>query len=197
LKVAKESRVNRIEQYQGNLLNHIEALYRPGERDLALALVEALGCSVSDTGFSGDGPESFLAIHPNPSDPDIRNNAFYISPMRPEQQVLEANLARLARDDGELRNALEGYRGAARTLPFGVSHFGLRYVSEDALKEAFAAVGETLSERLGDRLHLRIFDPEDGKRAQATVVQAFVYQDVIVSGSFSYGQLIELQGPPR
>ena len=87
--------MNRIEQYQGNLLNHIEALYRPGEHDLALALVEALGCSVSDTGFSGDGPESFLAIHPNPDDADIRNNAFYISPMRPEQQALEASLARL------------------------------------------------------------------------------------------------------
>jgi hypothetical protein len=189
--------MNRIEQYQGNLLNHIEALYRPGERDLALALVEALGCSVSDTGFSGDGPESFLAIHPNPDDTDIRNNAFYISPMRPEQQALEASLARLARNDAELRDALEAYRGAARTLPFGVSHFGLRYASEDDLKTAFAAVGERLSARLGERLHLRIFDPQDAERAQATVVQAFVYQDVIVSGSFTYGQLIELQGPPR
>ncbi len=189
--------MNRIEQYQGNLLNHIEALYRPGERDLALALVEALGCSVSDTGFSGDGPESFLAIHPNPDDADIRNNAFYISPMRPEQQALEASLARLARDDGELRGALEDYRGAARTLPFGVSHFGLRYASEDALKEAFAKVRETLSERLGERLHQRIFLPEAGERAGATVVQGFIYQDVIVSGSFTYGQLIELQGPPR
>jgi hypothetical protein len=70
--------MERIEAYEGNLLNHIEALYRPGERDLAMELVEALGCSVSDTGFKGDGTESFLAIHPNPADPDIRNNAFYI-----------------------------------------------------------------------------------------------------------------------
>ncbi len=189
--------MNRIGDYEGNLLNHIEALYRPGERDLALALVEALGCSVSDTGFSGDGPESFLAIHPNPADPDIRNNAFYISPMRPEQQALEASLARLASDDEELRAALEGYRGAARTLPFGVSHFGLRYASEDALVAAVDKVRETLSERLGGRLHVRVFDPRQGERSGAQVVQAFVYQDVIVSGSFTYGQLIELQGQPH
>lgn len=189
--------MNSIGDYSGNLLNHIEALYRPGERDLALALVEALGCSVSDTGFSGDGPETFLAIHPNPADPDIRSNAFYISPMRPEQQALEARFSSLARDDDELRGALEAYRGTARTLPFGVSHFGLRYASEDELKHAFAEVGTRLSGQLGDRLHLRLFDPEAGERAGATVVQAFVYQDVIVSGSFTYGQLIELQGPPR
>jgi hypothetical protein len=189
--------MQRIDDYTGNLLNHIEALYRPGERSLAISLAKALGCSVSDTGFSGDGPESFLAIHPNPGDPDIRSNAFYISPMRPEQQALEANLARLVRDDTGLSAALAGYRGAARTLPFGVSHFGLRYASEDQLKHAFAEVRVRLSGQLGDRLHLRLFDPDAGERAGATAVQAFVYQDVIVSGSFTYGQLIELQGPPR
>jgi hypothetical protein len=96
-----------------------------------------------------------------------------------------------------LRAALEGYRGAARTLPFGVPHFGLRYADEDDLKTAYATVQENLSAQLGDRLHLRLFDPDAGARAGATVVQAFVYQDVIVSGSFAYGQLIELQGPPR
>lgn len=189
--------MEQIGQYSGNLLNHIEALYRPGERDLALSLVEALGCSVSDTGFSGDGPESFLAIHPNPADPDIRNNAFYISPMRPEQQALEANLARLVRDDAGLSAALAGYRGAAQTLPFGVSHFGLRYTDEDALIGAVDKVRAALSEELGDRLHVRVFDPRDGERSDATVLQAFVYQDVIVSGSFTYGQLIELQGQTR
>jgi hypothetical protein len=189
--------MNSIGEYNGNLLNHIEALYRPGERDLALALVEALGCSVSDNTFSGDGPETFLAVHPNPADPDVRSNAFYMSPMRPEQQALEARLSSLASDDEELNAALEAYRGAARTLPFGVSHFGLRYASEQALKQAYAAVGDRFSGQLGDRLHLRLFDPEGGERAGATVVQAFVYQDIIVSGSFAYGQLIELQGPPR
>jgi len=189
--------MERIEHYEGNLLSHIEALYRPGERELAIALVEALGCSVSDTGFTGDGLESFLAIHPNPADPDIRNNAFYISPMRPEQQALEENLARLARDDEDLRTALEEYRGAARTLPFGVSHFGLRYADENALLAAIEKVHDTLSERLVNRLHVRVFDPRDGERLGATVVQGFIYQDVIVSGSFTYGQLIELQGQPR
>ena len=181
---------------RSNLLNHIEALYRPGERDLALTLVEALGCSVSDTGFMGDGTESFLAIHPNPADPDIRSNAFYISPMRPEQLALEESITRLARSDQVLAAALEQYRNAARTLPFGVSHFGLRHASEDALLAAADRVRSNLAQKLGDRLHLRVFDPRDGERSGATVVQGFVYQDVIVSGSFNYGQLIELQSQP-
>ena len=34
-----------ITEYQGKLLNHVEALYRPGERELAVELAEALGCA--------------------------------------------------------------------------------------------------------------------------------------------------------
>ena len=91
--------MNRIADYSGNLLNHVETLYRPGEREIAIRMATALGCVISDTGFKGDGDESFLAAHHNPGDPDPRNNAFFMSPMRPEQQALEARLVRLAQDD--------------------------------------------------------------------------------------------------
>ena len=85
--------MEKISQYAGNLLNHVETLYRPGERDIAIKLAEALGCTITDTGFKGDGHETFLAVHPNPNDLNPRNNAFYMSPMRPEQQT--AGLIRL------------------------------------------------------------------------------------------------------
>jgi hypothetical protein len=47
--------MDKIADYKGKLLNHVEALYRPGERQLAIDLTEALGCAISDTGFTGGG----------------------------------------------------------------------------------------------------------------------------------------------
>lgn len=185
-----------ISQYAGNLLNHVETLYRPGERDIAIQLAEALGCTITDTGFKGDGHETFLAVHPNPNDLNPQNNAFYMSPMRPEQQALEDHLRRLSGEDRDLRAKLEAYRMTARTKPFGVPHFALRYSSGKAVQEAADRVNAVLSQRLGGRLHVRVFRPGDADAAVDELVQGFVYQDVIVSGSFLYGQLIELQSQP-
>ena len=188
--------MEKISQYAGNLLNHVETLYHPGERDLAIQLAEALGCTITDTGFKGDGHETFLAVHPNPNDLNPQNNAFYMSPMRPEQQALEDHLRRLSGEDRDLRAKLEDYRMTARTKPFGVPHFALRYSSGKAVQEVADRVNAVLSQRLGDRLHVRVFRPGDADAAVDGLVQGFVYQDVIVSGSFFYGQLIELQSQP-
>lgn len=189
--------MKKIAQYTGTLLNHVETLYRPGERGLAIALAEALGCAITDTGFSGDADETFLAVHPNPDDPDMTSNAFYMSPMRPEQQAIEQRLARLAELDDTLRLGLEAYRRTARAKPFGIPHFALRYASGDEVEQVAAAVTGSLAARLGDRLHVRVFHPRDPDAAGGPSVQGFVHQDVIVSGSFLYGQLIELQGQAK
>jgi hypothetical protein len=185
--------MNKIADYKGNLLNHVETLYRPGERQLAVDLATALGCTITDTGFKGDGDETFLAVHPNPDDPDSQNNAFYMSPMRPEQQQVEARLTRLSEEDSEFRVQLEAYRQAARTKPFGVPHFALRYMSGSAVEAVAERLQQFLAPRLGDRLHVRVFRKGDTDAAVGNIVQGFVYQDVIVSGSFLYGQLIEMQ----
>lgn len=185
--------MKKIADYTGNLLNHVETLYRPGERDLAVEFVTALGCKISDTGFKGDGEETFLAVHPNPDDLNMQNNAFYMSPMRPEQQQVEAHLTRLSEADADFALKLEAYRRAARTKPFGVPHFALRYASAQAVEDAAEALQRSLGPKLGERLHIRVFRKEDPDAAVGNVVQGFVYQDVVVSGSFLYGQLIELQ----
>jgi hypothetical protein len=45
---------------------------------------------------------------------------------------------------------------------------------------------------LSRRCHLRVYRPgEEG--AAMPIIQGFIHQDVIVSGSMLYGQLIELQ----
>lgn len=187
--------MKQIAQYQGKLLNHLEALYRPGERDLAIELAQALGCAISDTGFKGDGVDTFLAVHPNPDDRDGQNNVFYMSQVRPEQFALEDRLQRLTADSGFAAD-LEAYREAARTKPFGVPHFSLRYPSAQAVEEVAERINGGLKQKLAERLHLRIFRPEDGDAAVGNLIQGFLYQDVIVSGSFLMGQLIELQTQP-
>ena len=185
-----------IAEYTGNLLNHVEALYRPGEREIAIQLAKALGCAITDTGFKGDGEETFLAVHPNPDDQNPQNNAFYMSPMRPEQQALEAHLKQLSEADGKFKLKLEAYRETARSQPFGVPHFALRYRSGNEVEQVAAALEQSLAPTLGSRLHVRIFRPGDAAAAVGNLVQGFLYQDVIVSGSFLYGQLIELQSQP-
>jgi hypothetical protein len=171
----------------------VEALYRPGERELAVELALALGCTFSDTGFLSDAGTTFLAIHANPDDPDPQNNVFYISEITPEHAALEEQLHRLCRDDAGLKGALADYRRKAQTRPFGVPHFALHYPSADALDEAVQRVEATLGPRLGERIHFQIFrHPVPGETGRE-IVQAFLYQDVIISGSFLMGQLIELQ----
>lgn len=187
--------MNRIADYQGTLLNHVETLYRPGERELAIELAEALGCAVTDTGFKGDGVDTFIAAHPNPDDQDPQNNAFYMSQIRPEQLALEDRLKKMSEQDQFLAAALEGYRGAARTKPFGVPHFALRYRSREGVAAAEARITANLMPKLKDRLHLRVFYPGDADAAVGKSVQGFLHQDVVVSGSFLMGQIIELQSP--
>jgi hypothetical protein len=116
--------------------------------------------------------------------------------MRPEQQALEDHLKQLSAQDRDLRTKLEAYRMSARTKPFGVPHFALRYSSGKTVQEVADRVNAVLSPTLGDRLHVRIFRPGDVDAAVDELVQGFVYQDVIVSGSFLHGQLIELQSQP-
>lgn len=188
--------MERIAEYRGTLLSHVEALYRPGERDLAIDLVKALGCAVTDTGFKGDGTDTFLAVHPNPEDPDSQNNVFYISEVRPEQLALEQHLQRLSEEDRPLSALLESYRAAACAKPFGIPHFALRYRDPGEVKLAEERINVMREGPLAERLHLRVFYPGDADAAVGKSVQGFVYQDVIVSGSFLLGQVIELQAPP-
>jgi hypothetical protein len=185
-----------IADYRGALLSHVETLYRPGERALAIELVEALGCSITDTGFKGDGVDTFLAVHPNPNDPDPQNNVFYMSQIRPEQFAVEERLRQFSETEAGFAEQLNAYRNAARTKPFGVPHFALRLQSTDAIRHAEARIRNEASEALRERVHLRVFYPGDADAAVGKVVQGFLYQDVVVSGSFLMGQLIELQAQP-
>jgi hypothetical protein len=181
--------------YKGNLLNHLEAVYRPGERALAIELVEALGCAVTDTGFRMHGEDTFLAANVNPDDANGRNNVFYLSQATAQQLAVEDGLRAAAKADAELGRRLDTYRAMLRGQPFNVAHFGLKYASSDAVREVARRFAKA-SPALQGRVHLKVFEPgEEGSVAKN--VQGFLHQDVIVSGSFLYGQLIELQAQDR
>ena len=84
--------MDQVSDYTGNLFSHVAAVYRPGERDMAVEFVEALGCAAADTAAKADSGSPFIAVHPNPDDRDPINNVFYLSEMMPEQFALEQAL---------------------------------------------------------------------------------------------------------
>ncbi|MBV1686212.1 hypothetical protein KRR38_00630 [Novosphingobium sp. G106] len=124
--------MKQIAHYEGRLLNPVETLYWPGERQLAFEPVEALGCVVTDTGFKGDGVDTFLAVDPNRDDQNVQNNVFYMSQIRPEQLAIEERLQRLSLEDDDLAEDRKRYRQAARTVPlaFRISLCGMGRVGK-------------------------------------------------------------------
>lgn len=185
--------MEQLSEYTGELLNHLETLYRPGERELAVELVEALGFQIRDTGFKGDTDSTFLGAHPNPDELDGRNNAFFMSEMTTEHQNLEKQLRRLQDSDATFADAVASYRKTARTRAYGVPHFGIRLRSAEALQAALERIETRIKPKLGDRIDVNAFWTGAPGLKESTLTQVFVHQDVIVSGSFMLGQVIELQ----
>jgi len=183
-----------IAEYRGNMLNHVEALYRAGDRDIAIEMGEVLGCVVVDTGIDAGGGSTFLAVHPNPADLDVDNNAFYLSEITAEHAAVEEALAEIQAGNPNLRARVDGYREKALRWPFSIPHFGLRYQSEVEI-EAVAERLQRASKKLRARARIRIVRPGD-EGALTQFTQGFVHQDVVVAGSFLLGQLIELQYQP-
>jgi hypothetical protein len=180
--------MDRIADYKGGLLNHLETLYRPGDRELALELVEALGLTTVDTGFA-----TYVAVHPNGEDRNRLNNVMFLSEMLPQQAEIEAVIAQRIAADPALRAAIESYRDKARTEPFGIPHFGLRYPSAEALAPVLDKLGR-LSPALKERVTVNELPPmEVPVEGFPDVKQVFVYTDVFTAGGAAYGQMIELQ----
>jgi hypothetical protein len=182
-----------IAEYRRGLLNHLEALYRPGDRELAIEFVEALGCTTTDTGFETETGASYISVHPNGAEVDRLNNVFYVSEMLPGQVRLEDMLRAKIDGDEALREALAGYREKARTFPSGVPHFGLRYPSVEALQPVLDRLHDEISPALKARVTVHPTQVFEASHGLPQVTQAFVYTDVVVTGSSALGQLIELQ----
>jgi hypothetical protein len=182
-----------LTEYRGRLLNHVELLYQRGERDLAIAFFEALGCRVVATDREIETGSTILCVYPEPDECDIVNNVLYLSEVRDPQWELERALAGAVDRDPALAAAVAAFRHKAATAPHGNPHFGLRYPSFAALEAVLDRLEHELDARLRDRVSVCVVRPSDSASMTDALIQAFVATDLVTAGLFTTGQLIELQ----
>ena len=171
-------------------LNHVEMVYRPGERELAGRVFEVLGLRVLDRGGTW-----FSALI-DPDVADFSNNACYASEVTPEQWALEQSLAdAIAENDDEVGGTARGYLERLRTEPQRSFHFGIRFHERDDFDAALERVRAVDDDpELKGRMSLvRVFHPDEPGAAAPNMIQAFVQTDVVAAGLLAFGQHVELQ----
>jgi len=179
--------------YVGKGLNHIETLYQRGERELAMDFVRLLGCTPIPTPQVNETGSTYICVHPDDNDRDGMNNVLYLSEIRPEQAALEEQLRLSIGKDADLAGALAAYRHKAETLPYGIPHFGLRFPSFESIVPVLDALENCSDPALNCRFRVSAIRPGDPAALSQDIIQAFVYTDIIASGLFALGQVIELQ----
>ncbi len=168
-------------------LTHVELLYRPGERALAVQVLSLLGCEVLDRG--GHWFTAFVEpAAPGPR--DYANNVMYASEVTPAQWQLESALSTGIGDDRTT------YVREMRRDPQHSAHFGFRVPDRAALDAVLArvtAAAESDPELTGRLAVDGVFEPDAPDAIATTMVQAFVWTDVVATGLLSLGQHIEIQ----
>ncbi len=174
--------------YKGRLLNHVEMIYRPGERHLVTKLFTALGCTVIDTGAT------HLYIAVDTPDQHGLNNSLYASEVTQEQWLLEQQLQQALQGESPLAAAYAGYDDKFRRHPQLTSHFGIRFPSFAKLEETLSQLEHHLDPELAGRVQIKgVFRPGDPGSYTDLVMQAFIKTDIAASGLLAFGQHIELQ----
>jgi hypothetical protein len=173
-------------------LNHVEFAHRPGEERLVTALVEALGCEWYEVEAAPYG--KYIVIRLDGS--DHGENDMFASQAEPEQLALEGSLAERLGADGQLAQAVGGFRRLQGERPYRASHVGLRLPSVRALDAAIERLNTLAAGELAGRLSLGEPTTRDLAEARATsspVKQLWIGTDVISTGLLTFGQQIELQ----
>lgn len=172
-------------------LNHVEMIYRPGERELAGRVFELLGMRVVDNG--GEWMTALI----DPSIGDGANNACYASQVTPEQWTLEQTLiTAMAGGGSEVGTAAQAYADKVQAEPQHSFHFGIRYLERDdfdATLDRFRAAAASDPQLAGRVSLLGVYDPSEPGAYARGMFQAFVRTDVVAGGLLALGQLIELQ----
>lgn len=184
--------MKRISEYSGVLLNHFEAVYRPGDRSVAREFLTALGLYVEDFSFSEPDATKMLAIHFEPEDKDSTNNIIFLHQMPPEQVAFDTELRSKLAKDTALSEAYNTFREMVKARPGGSPHFGIRYRSMAALDRVIAQL-EGSSGDLKPRVAVNEMPPYAARPGMPDIRQVFVQSDVITTSPAGFGQLIELQ----
>ncbi len=174
-------------------LNHVEMVYRPGERELATRVFELLGLRVSDHGGT------WMFAHIDPAIGDVANNACYASEMTPEQWALEQALAGVLAADGDDSRGVGaaglGYLERLRGAPQRSFHFGIRLFDRDDFDATLDRIRAAEREpELAGRVELiDVYHPDEPGAYAKGMIQAFVRTDVVAAGLLAFGQHVELQ----
>ncbi len=174
----------------GHRLNHVEMVYRPGERALTGRVFELLGMRVLDRGGT------WMTALVDPDVADFSNNACYASEVTPEQWELEQALAGvIAGDDAGVGHAARAYLDRLHSEPQRSFHFGIRFHSRDDFEATLDRVRAADDEpELAGRVTLSgVFHPDEPGAAAPNMIQAFVRTDVVAAGLLAFGQHVELQ----
>ena len=179
--------------YDGKGLNHVEVLYQRGERDLAMRFARMIGCTPIETSQVNETGSTYICVHPDDNDRDGQNNVLYFSEIRAPQHNLEQGLRKSFVNDPELAGLVEAYRHKAINLPFGIPHFGLRFPSFESIEPVLDRLENCSDPEMKGRIRVKVIRPTDGAAMSSDLVQAFVYTDIVATGLFCLGQVIELQ----
>jgi hypothetical protein len=183
--------MTKISDYEGNLLSHLQGFYRPGDRDLAVELMEALGLACVEVATSPN--HSLTRVHLNPGDRNNVDNVMFLSAMPPMPAKLDAVLRERLATDHELRDAVEQYRESARTNGDGSPHLGVHFPTNADLERAMDTVQNHLSPALAKRVSMKEMPPYGAIADFPDMRQVFLHTDVFAFGPTTLGQTIELQ----
>jgi hypothetical protein len=178
----------------GAVLSHVETHYRPGERQMAIDLFQALGCATVDTGMTSGAGSTYISVHTDPGERG-EDNVIYLCEMPAEQARLDEALRRRIETDAELRALRDGFRELAAARPFDLSHVAVRYPSFESLERVLEGLEARLTPELKPRVTLKVFRPGEFAELESVGIeslQAFVYTDVAASGVSAFGQIFEL-----
>jgi hypothetical protein len=192
----QELSVQKIGEYSGKLLNHFEANYRPGDRQLAQEFLTALGLEINDFGFSAPDATQMMGIHFEATDRDPTNNIIFLHQMSETQAEFDAVLRDRLANDPELAEAQAKFLERVDKYPGGTPHFGIRYRSMEALDQTIERLEATSSD-LRPRVKVTEMPPYPARPDMPDIRQVFVQSDVISTSPAGFGQTIELQADRR
>jgi hypothetical protein len=168
-------------------LHHVALVHAPGERSLARAFFELLGCEVFESG----SPFLLARIAPDAH----AETWMFASEVTSEQWQLELALHD-ALNGGKLAAVGNAYLGRLTSDPQHSCHFAVRMPSEqefDATLDRVARVDQVAPTLSGHVSISGVFRPGDRGAQSHTQTQAFVYTDIVASGLLAFGQHLELQ----
>ncbi|MBF6621344.1 MAG: hypothetical protein ITG02_14090 [Patulibacter sp.] len=160
------------------MVNHVEMIYQPGQRDAAQALFETMGFA---TFTIPGGP--WLGVNVDPESALNSDNVMYANEPTPAQRNFDAAFDRVLASDSELADTLRRYQAIRRKHPQYVFHFGASVPTEQEWDARVAALQEANDSHplLKGRLDVKVSKP-GVPDALGPLHQVFLYTDIISTG---------------